>query len=154
MALKDNEGNIVYASVNDERCLSGELVPYGKGKKMNYDFSEYQRKAISKAQKGKVSVVTEEGIKRISIEEYKEGGYQYAFVFSGEANGMFNKSHTTETKKKVSDMRRSAPVFCCSYCDRNIKGKMNILQHERSCPKNPDRKPISPKRTKNAIDVV
>jgi group I intron endonuclease len=102
-----------------------------KGKKL----SKEHKKKISESEKGRIFP---NEVKR-KISESKKGVknpmYRKGYLISGEKNGMFGKTHSIETKNKLSEISKNVKKLICEHCGKEFT-PWGIVHHNKKIIKN------------------
>ena len=60
---------------------------------------------------------------------------EHSLKMIGHNNPFYGCTHSTESRDKISKSAKDRPILVCERCNSEIKGKSNLLQHDRMCKK-------------------
>ena len=104
ISVKDNNGNTLSINYNDPRYLSGELIPVSKNmitvKDNNNNILHIDKTDLRYINGELVSIWKDKKHTKESIEKMRKSKENYGV---GEANSMFGKTHSEESKQQTSD---------------------------------------------------
>lgn len=117
---KDKEGNKFRLLNTDQRVTSGELVPYGRGRKL----SEEDKKNKSKASEGKRK--TEEHVRKVA--DANRGKHTYIDKNGNKIHCELNDPRVLRGELIDPQVGKKYNFCCCAICKKEIPVN-NLSQH-------------------------